>query len=145
MCLLSALCDRYNKMKLLITGTAGFIGFHLVKKMLDDVPGIEIVGYDSINDYYDINIKYNRLREHGIEASEAEEGDEIVSSKWPQYKFVKGHLENRELLQELFVKEGFTHVCNLAAQAGVRYSLENPYAYIDSNIVGFINILECCH
>ena len=131
-------------MKLLITGTAGFIGFHLVKKMLDDVPNIEIVGYDCINDYYDVNLKYDRLREHGIEAAEMNEGDVVVSTKNPQYKFVKGHLENRELIDKLFAKEGFTHVCNLAAQAGVRYSIENPRAYVDSNIVGFINILEAC-
>lgn len=135
---------KETKMKLLITGSAGFIGFHLVKKMLDDVPNIEIVGYDCINDYYDVNLKYDRLREHGIEAAEMNEGDVVVSTKYPQYKFVKGHLENRELIDTLFAEEGFTHVCNLAAQAGVRYSIENPRAYVDSNIVGFINILEAC-
>lgn len=131
-------------MKLLITGTAGFIGFHLVEKMFHDLPGISIVGFDAINDYYDSNLKLNRLREHGVEAADAEYGKPIASTVYPNYKFIKGLLEDSDLINSLFEKEKFTHVCNLAAQAGVRYSLENPKAYIDSNIVGFINILEAC-
>lgn len=131
-------------MKLLITGTAGFIGFHLVEKIIQDIPDAQIVGFDIINDYYDVNLKYNRLREHGIEAEKAVYGEAIQSSKFPSYRFVKGSLEDANLINDLFRKEKFTHVCNLAAQAGVRYSLENPKAYIDSNIVGFSHILEAC-
>ncbi len=132
-------------MKLLITGTAGFIGFHLVEKMFTDVPNIQIVGFDNINDYYEVSLKYNRLKEQGIELNtDAAEGTTIQSTKWANYKFVKGSLENKELVFDLFKKEKFTHVCNLAAQAGVRYSLVNPHAYIEANIVGFINILEAC-
>ena len=131
-------------MKLLITGSAGFIGFHLVAKMLSEFKDIEVVGYDCINDYYDVNLKYDRLLEHGVDARDIQEGDVIQSSRWKNYRFIKGYLENKELLNSIFEKEKFTHVCNLAAQAGVRYSIENPHAYIDSNIIGFINILEAC-
>lgn len=129
-------------MKLLITGTAGFIGYHLVEKMIQDVPQIEIVGFDQINNYYDVELKYDRLKEHGIEVDRIEDGVAIRSNKWDNYSFVKGDLENKELINKLFKENGFTHVCNLAAQAGVRYSLENPQAYINSNIVGFTNVLE---
>lgn len=132
-------------MKLLITGTAGFIGFHLVEKMIADVPNIQIVGLDNINDYYEVSLKYNRLKEQGITVSpDAEDGVEVQSTKWTNYRFVKGSLENKDLVYDLFEKEKFTHVCNLAAQAGVRYSLVNPHAYIEANIVGFINLLEAC-
>lgn len=131
-------------MKLLITGTAGFIGFHLVERMIQDVPDVEIVGYDIINDYYDVNLKFDRLREHGIDVDQIEIGKKVTSSKWSNYSFVKGKLEDRDQVMTLFEEEKFTHVCNLAAQAGVRYSLENPHAYIDSNITGFTNILEAC-
>ncbi len=129
-------------MKILITGTAGFIGFHLARKLIKK--GYEIVGLDNINDYYDVNVKYGRLKETGIDKEKIEYNKLIQSSKNPNYKFIKLNLEDRENLQKLFAEEKFDKVCNLAAQAGVRYSLENPYAYIDSNIVGFINILECC-
>jgi len=127
-------------MKVLITGTAGFIGFHLANKLI--AKGYDIVGLDSINDYYDINVKYGRLERTGIKKSEIEYGKLVQSDKFTNYKFMKGNLEDKELINKIFKEEKFDKVCNLAAQAGVRYSLENPAAYIDSNIVGYANILE---
>ena len=129
-------------MKILVTGTAGFIGFHLAKKLLER--GDEVIGLDSINDYYDVNVKYGRLLETGIEKEKLVYAEFIQSSKYPNYKFVQLNLEDRKAVLELFEKEKFDKVVNLAAQAGVRYSIENPFAYIESNINGFINILEGC-
>lgn len=128
--------------KILLTGTAGFIGFHLVQKLLKR--GDEVVGLDSINDYYDIRVKYGRLEETGISQEDIVYNKVVQSKKHKNYRFIQLNLEDRENLEKLFAQEGFTDVCNLAAQAGVRYSLTNPYAYIDSNITGFINILEFC-
>nr|WP_319269297.1 NAD-dependent epimerase [uncultured Draconibacterium sp.] len=129
-------------MKVLVTGTAGFIGFHLANKLLEQ--GVEVVGIDNINDYYSTELKYARLAEAGI-SNEAENWHKkVVSTKYPAYSFVRMNLEDREQIDQLFETEKFDMVCNLAAQAGVRYSIENPRAYIDSNIVGFINILEAC-
>jgi len=128
--------------KTLITGTAGFIGFHLAKVLLER--GDEVVGLDSINDYYDVNVKYGRLSETGIDKTEIEYNHLVQSTKYQGYKFVQLQLEDDEKLNELFEKEKFDTVVNLAAQAGVRYSLENPRAYINSNIIGFTNILEAC-
>lgn len=129
-------------MKILITGTAGFIGFHLANKLL--AQGLEVVGIDNINDYYSTELKYARLTEAGI-SHEAENWQQKISStKYPNYSFVRMNLEDREAINQLFKHEKFDVVCNLAAQAGVRYSIENPHAYIDSNIVGFANILEAC-
>ena len=127
-------------MKILITGTAGFIGFHLANRLLER--GDEVVGLDNINDYYDVNLKYGRLKEAGIEKDVIEYNKLVQSKKYPNYKFVKLNLEDKENLFKLFEKEKFDKVCNLAAQAGVRYSLTNPDAYIQSNIVGHMNILE---
>jgi len=127
-------------MKVLITGTAGFIGFHLTKKLLS--MGFEIVGLDSINDYYDVNLKYSRLENTGILKNEIEYGKLIQSKIHSKYSFVNLKLEDREGINSLFENQKFDAVCNLAAQAGVRYSLTNPHAYIDSNITGFLNILE---
>ena len=127
-------------MKILVTGTAGFIGFHLANRLI--ARGDEVVGLDSINDYYDVNLKYGRLAEAGIEREKIEYNKIIESKKYPNYKFIKLNLEDRENLFKLFKEEKFDKVCHLAAQAGVRYSLTNPYAYIDSNIIGHINILE---
>ncbi len=129
-------------MKILVTGTAGFIGFHLANRLLER--GDEVVGLDSINDYYDVNLKYSRLAFAGINKAAIGYNTMVTSEKHPNYRFIQLQLEDREQLQVLFAAEQFDVVVNLAAQAGVRYSLTNPYAYIDSNIVGFVNILECC-
>ena len=129
-------------MKILITGTAGFIGYHIAKKLLQR--GDEVVGLDNINDYYDVNLKYARLAELGIDKDELKD-NELVSSKiYPKHKFIKANLEDSQTINNLFETEKFDAVCNLAAQAGVRYSIENPHAYIQSNVVGFMNILEAC-
>ncbi len=130
-------------MKILVTGTAGFIGYHLAKRLLDRDD--EVVGLDNINDYYDLKVKYGRLKDCGIEGDEAiEYGKLIKSSKYDNYSFIKLNLEDREGIERLFKEQKFDRVCNLAAQAGVRYSLTNPHAYVDSNMVGFVNILEAC-
>ena len=134
-------------MKILITGTAGFIGSHLAKRLIER--GDEVVGLDCINDYYDINVKYGRLERSGIidslEAGESIAYNKLLtSSNNPNYKFIKLNMEDKDNLMKLFSEHKFDTVCNLAAQAGVRYSLTNPNAYIDSNIVGFMNILEAC-
>jgi UDP-glucuronate 4-epimerase len=129
-------------MKILITGTAGFIGFHLAKRLLER--GDTVVGIDNINDYYDVNLKYARLAETGISREAENWHTKVQSTKYENYSFVRMNLEDNEQLNQLFENEKFDKVCNLAAQAGVRYSLENPHAYINSNIVGFINILEAC-
>ena len=129
-------------MKILITGTAGFIGYHLVETLIQRED--EIIGLDSINDYYDVNVKYGRLKNCGFEKSDIEYNHLIKSSKYPNLSFIKLNLEDKENIEKLFEQEKFDKVINLAAQAGVRYSLVNPQAYIDSNIIGFLNILECC-
>ena len=131
-------------MKILVTGSAGFIGFHLTKALLEH--GNEVVGIDNINDYYDVNLKYARLAELGISASHEalKSATKVKSSKYPKHAFIKIDISNMEQLDALFESEKFDAVCNLAAQAGVRYSLENPHAYIQSNVVGFMNILEAC-
>lgn len=133
-----------NKIKkILVTGAAGFIGYHLCEKLIS--LGHTVVGLDNINDYYDINLKYARLKKMGIEAEKAEEWNILsTSSSSCKISFVRMNIEDRVSLPLLFQKEQFDAVINLAAQAGVRYSIENPEAYIDSNIVGFLNILECC-
>lgn len=128
--------------KILITGTAGFIGFHLVKRLLKR--GDEVVGLDSINDYYDIRVKHGRLAETGIDHLQTSYNKLVTSSIYPNYQFIKLQLEDADNLNKLFKEQQFDNVINLAAQAGVRYSLENPRAYIDSNIIGFVNILEAC-
>ncbi|MFS0489338.1 NAD-dependent epimerase/dehydratase family protein [Leadbetterella byssophila] len=128
--------------KILITGSAGFIGFHLTRALLSR--GEEIVGIDNINDYYDPSLKLARLAECGIEEKEIEWHKEVVSHKFSKYKFVRMNLEDKEGLSKLFEDEQFDFVINLAAQAGVRYSIDNPDLYISSNIIGFHNILEGC-
>lgn len=111
----------------LVTGAAGFIGFHLTQRLLDR--GDSVVGLDNLNDYYDVNLKLDRLRQLEGRAG---------------FRFVRASLSDRPALEELFAGERFDVVVNLAAQAGVRYSLQNPHAYVDSNLVGFMNILEGC-
>jgi len=113
--------------KILVTGAAGFIGFHLTRRLLE--AGNQVIGIDNLNDYYDVRLKEARLARLTL---------------LPNFRFVRQCLEEREKLHQLFDAENFEIVVNLAAQAGVRYSLTNPYAYIDSNIVGFVNILEGC-
>ena len=122
-------------MKILITGTAGFIGSNLVERLLTTESDVEIVGLDSVNDYYDVRLKEYRLNRL------AEIAEKSVANK---YTFVKGNLADKALIEELFTNNDFEIVVNLAAQAGVRYSISNPDAYIESNIIGFYNILEAC-
>ena len=129
-------------MKILVTGTAGFIGFHLAKKLLDR--GDEVVGLDNINNYYDVPLKYGRLKDLGIAQDCIADHKATHSTKYNKHKFVKMDLADRFEMENLFKEEKFDAVCHLAAQAGVRYSLENPHAYIQSNVVGFMNILEAC-
>lgn len=129
-------------MKILVTGAAGFIGFHLSKALL--AKGFELVGIDNINTYYDPNLKYGRLKELGISKEAAEPFLNASQNTQANFEFVRMNLEDRQSLPLLFKKHHFDVVINLAAQAGVRYSIENPEAYIDSNIVGFLNLLECC-
>lgn len=131
-------------MKFLLTGTAGFIGYSLTKKLLEADSDIQIVGLDNINDYYELSLKYGRLADLGFDKSDIVYGKKIVSSLSKNSSFIQLKLEDKAGIDRLFAEEKFDIVCNLAAQAGVRYSIENPYAYIESNIVGFINILEAC-
>ncbi|MFO7825993.1 MAG: GDP-mannose 4,6-dehydratase, partial [Cyclobacterium sp.] len=129
-------------MKILITGTAGFIGMHLAQKLLDR--GDEVVGLDSLNDYYDVNLKQNRLKKMGIDPEHLSYGQTAQSNTYPNHQFIQLKLEDKEGLLKLFEEQKIDKVVNLAAQAGVRYSLTNPEAYIQANIVGFLNILEAC-
>lgn len=129
-------------MRILVTGTAGFIGFYTARRLVEE--GHEVVGLDSINDYYDVALKFGRLNQSGIAEECIEYGKKVQSSTYRRYSFIKLKLEDKCELDQLFDRERFDAVCHLAAQAGVRYSIENPYAYIDSNIIGFMNILEAC-
>jgi len=128
--------------KYLVTGTAGFIGFHLANALLEK--GEEVVGLDNINDYYDVNLKFARLKEAGIERGDVEWGKHAQSTTYPGYRFVRMDLEDKDGILGLFSEEKFDYVIHLAAQAGVRYSIDHPDVYIQSNIVGFFNILEAC-
>ncbi|WP_307993858.1 NAD-dependent epimerase [uncultured Intestinibacter sp.] len=112
---------------ILVTGAAGFIGFHLSKQLLEK--GVKIIGYDNINEYYDVRLKYARLD---------------ILNQYENFTFIKGDLADKDKVNELFATYKPEIVVNLAAQAGVRYSIENPQAYMDSNIIGFFNILEAC-
>ena len=122
-------------MKILITGSAGFIGSNLVERLLTTESDVDIIGLDSVNDYYDVRLKEYRLDRL------AEIADKSIANK---YTFVKGNLADKALIDKLFADHDFEIVVNLAAQAGVRYSISNPDAYIESNIIGFYNILEAC-
>jgi len=129
-------------MKYLVTGVAGFIGFHVAQKLIDR--GDEVLGLDIINDYYDVNLKYSRLEFRGIPKSEIKKGEIVQSTTQKGYRFIQLELAEKEPLLALFEQEKFDVVINLAAQAGVRHSLTHPEVYIESNIMGFLNILECC-
>ena len=132
-----------NKMKILVTGAAGFIGFHTCLKLVNQ--GHHVYGIDNINDYYDPKLKFDRLDELGIEKVKATVfKTEVKSNKYERLRFTRIDLVDDISISNLFKAEKFEVVCNLAAQAGVRYSLENPKAYIESNITGFLNILEGC-
>lgn len=122
-------------MKILVTGSAGFIGSNLVLRLLQTESPIDIVGFDSVNDYYDVSLKEWRLSQIDAFAKQHPEST---------YRFIKGNLADKPLIDSLFAREHFDIVVNLAAQAGVRYSIDNPGAYIESNIIGFYNILEAC-
>ena len=129
-------------MNILVTGAAGFIGSNLVKALL--TRGHRVVGLDNINSYYDTRLKYARLAYAGIGQGDIRDGRMTTSSLSPDYRFIKLDLTDRIGMERLFADEAFDVVINMAAQAGVRYSIENPQAYIDSNVVGFLNVLECC-
>ncbi len=129
-------------MKILVTGSAGFIGYHLTEKLLQR--GDTVIGLDCINDYYDPQVKYDRLKTHGIHKEDIHWNILAHSTTHAGYRFIRMFLEDAETMNQLFAEERFDAVVNLAAQAGVRYSLINPMAYIQSNIVGFANILEGC-
>lgn len=133
--------DINRKKKILITGTAGFIGFHLVNKL---IANYEIVGLDNLNDYYDPQLKYDRLSNAGIPVKEIAHGKLLQSEKHPNYRFVKMDLADKDSINQLFANENFDIIINLAAQAGVRYSIDNPDAYLQSNMIGFHNIVEAC-
>ena len=126
--------SRFSK-SILVTGSAGFIGSNLVLELLKTVGDVKIVGLDSVNDYYDVSIKEWRLAE--IEKAAA-------NTPSAEYVFVRGNIADRALIDKLFAEHKFDIVVNLAAQAGVRYSITNPDVYIESNIIGFYNILEAC-
>ena len=118
-----------NNKTILVTGAAGFIGFYLSKRLLDEVENVKVIGFDSVNDYYDVNLKEYRLS---------------ILEKYGNFVFVKGNLANKELVNKVFNEYKPSVVVNLAAQAGVRYSIDHPDVYIESNIIGFYNILEAC-
>jgi len=118
-----------NNKTILITGSAGFIGFYLSKRLLDEVNNVKIIGFDSVNDYYDVSLKEYRLD---------------ILSKYDNFTFIRGNLADKELVNKVFKEYKPSIVVNLAAQAGVRYSIEHPDVYIESNVIGFYNILEAC-
>ena len=128
-------------LKVLVTGAAGFIGSFVSRRLLER--GDEVVGLDNINDYYDTALKYGRLGFLGVEG-DIRWNEPVRSGKYDKFRFVCMNLEDRKAMHELFAGERFDAVVNLAAQAGVRYSLKNPYAYVESNVYGFLNVLEGC-
>jgi UDP-glucuronate 4-epimerase len=129
-------------MNLLITGAAGFIGFHLTKILVER--GNNVFALDFMGDYYDVQLKYDRLKELGINQNKINSDYPIRSESFSNLTFQRLNIANKELLVSVFINNEFDCVVNLAAQAGVRYSLSNPDAYLESNLVGFLNIIECC-
>jgi UDP-glucuronate 4-epimerase len=131
-----------HKEKVLVTGAAGFIGFHMSMKLIKE--GFQVVGFDNLNDYYDVKLKIKRLDLLGIDIKNFENQNSNQSNIFENFEFVYGELSNFNEITNLFQKHNFGYVINLAAQAGVRYSIKNPSIYTQSNIVGFQNILEAC-
>lgn len=129
-------------MKILVTGAAGFIGFYVCKGLLNR--GDIVVGLDNIKTYYDVSLKYGRLSALGIQQEYVDWYKFVQSNVYEQFRFIRMNLEDKQAMRMLFANEHFDKVVNLAAQAGVRYSIENPYAYVESNIDGFLNVLEGC-
>lgn len=125
--------------KVLVTGAAGFIGYHTCMRLLAE--GYEVIGLDNLNDYYEVKLKVDRLKEIGVIVDL--ESNLIIKSEFNAFSFVRMALEDFESLTSLFENQNFDYVINLAAQAGVRYSISNPHTYIQSNVVGFLNVLEC--
>ena len=128
-------------MKILVTGAAGFIGSNLLGRLA--ARGDEVVGLDNINDYYDVRLKFGRLAQNGFDGPFEDKGTSF-STVWPSCRFLKGDICDKPFIDKVFKEENFDVVVNLAAQAGVRYSITNPYAYLKSNLEGFLNILEAC-
>lgn len=123
-----------NNKTVLVTGAAGFIGANLVRELLNTTEGAKIIGLDNVNDYYDVNLKIYRMQEL----------DKLAQKSKSTYSFIKGNIADKTLINDLFAEYRFNIVVNLAAQAGVRYSIDHPDVYIESNIIGFYNILEAC-
>ena len=132
------------KENILVTGCAGFVGFHLCKSLIAD--GYQVIGLDDLNDYYDVNLKYARLKELGLQKEQIINSKNKIenSKKYKNFYFSKINIMDRESIQDIFVQFSPQKVVNLAAQAGVRYSIENPHIYAESNLVGFLNIIELC-
>jgi UDP-glucuronate 4-epimerase len=131
-----------KRLNILITGAAGFIGYHLVNRLVRE--DYNITGLDNLNNYYDVKLKLDRLADAGIDNRQVAYNEPVVSERYPNYTFVQLGIEDAANLERLFARQHFDLVCHLAAQAGVRYSIKHPEAYIQSNIVGFFNILESC-
>ncbi len=129
-------------MKVLVTGAAGFVGSFVARRLLER--GDEVIGLDNLNEYYDVRLKHGRLAGAGIDAASLDDGVLAASTRHGGYRFGRMDLADRDGIARLLDRERFDAVCHLAAQAGVRYSLENPMAYVDSNLVGFAHILEGC-
>lgn len=129
-------------MKILVTGAAGFIGYHTCKRLLEDK--LEVVGLDNINSYYDPELKLSRLQQLGIDATDLSFGETKLSTQNKDFQFVKINLEDNQNILTLFEKQNFTHIIHLAAQAGVRHSIKEPFSYVNSNLLGFMSIIEAC-
>lgn len=128
--------------KVLVTGAAGFVGFHLINRLVKQ--NYEVIGLDVINNYYDVNLKFNRLENAGISKEKIAYNTYVESTVYANYKFIQLDLSDKDNIADLFLTQKFDYVINLAAQAGVRYSIINPHAYVESNVFGFLNILEGC-